>query len=198
MEPTCKKMETKVFTNLDRKENAKLFLDIVRARKITELVHFSNRKNLSAILEYGLLGRVSLEDKGISYSFTDEMRMDKKKNGICLSVSKKNDLFLRKCIKKFPNERWIEFAIDPEIILYKECWFYYRNAASTEFSSDKKNTTPEYFEGMFSNEVRYTSKYGPRVFTRKGKESFETSEPQAEIIVDGDIGKEFFISVNLI
>ena len=48
-------METKVFTNLDRKENAKLFLDIIRARKITELVHFSNRKNLTEILEFGLL-----------------------------------------------------------------------------------------------------------------------------------------------
>ena len=48
-------METKDFTNLDSKENAKLFLDIIRARKITELVHFSNRKNLAEILEYGLL-----------------------------------------------------------------------------------------------------------------------------------------------
>ncbi len=191
-------METKVFTNLDRKENAKLFLDIIRARKITELVHFSNRKNLTEILEFGLLGRASLEERKISYKFTDPVRSDNKRNGICLSVSKKNDWFLRKCIQRYPDECWIEFAIDPEIILYKKCWFFFRNAAGSEFSDIDDNITPEYFEGMFSNEIRYTSGYGPRIFNREGRESFETTEPQAEIIIDGDIGKEFFISVNRI
>ena len=105
-------------------------------------------------------------------------------------------MVFEKCVRTYPEEQWIEVVIDPTIVLFKKCWFYYRNAASANFSDVNDNTQAKDFEDMFLDHLEYKTPRDVRSFSRKklNLRSFETTEPQAEIIIEGVIEPSFIQS----
>ena len=68
----------------------------LQARNITTLCHFTDERNLSYILKFGLLSRQKLAQKGYKHYYNDEMRLDGAMDFISLSITNINH-FLADC-----------------------------------------------------------------------------------------------------
>ena len=71
-------------------ENKDKILEIIKKRNITQLIHFTNKKNISSILKNGLLSNDELHKRNLDYIYNDPERRDKWTFAISLSVTNKN------------------------------------------------------------------------------------------------------------
>ena len=64
--------------------------EVLEKRNITKLIHVTNKKNLDSILKYGILSLIDLEKDNIDYEFNDSLRLENRRDAVCLSVTEHN------------------------------------------------------------------------------------------------------------
>lgn len=155
----------------------------LRTRKVQKLVHFTNIENLASILKIGLLPRKTLEEQNINFVYSDESRIEGRKDCICLSVEYPNNKML---FKKYNTiGEYVVLVLNAKPILLNDDKKYYLfiNAASVPNSlKSDKLTAPIYFENMFQKQV------GKNKLDRDEKlPSFVPTCEQAEILLQGSV-----------
>lgn len=155
----------------------------LRTRKVQKLVHFTNIENLASILKIGLLPRKTLEEQNINFVYSDESRLEGRKDCICLSVEYPNNKML---FKKYNTiGEYVVLVLNAKPILLNDDKKYYLfiNAASVPNSlKSDKLTASIYFENMFQKQV------GKNKLDRDEKlPSFAPTCEQAEILLQGKV-----------
>lgn len=160
--------------------------EVIEKRNITKLIHVTNKKNLDSILKYGLLSLLELEKEQIEYEFNDPLRLEFRRDSICLSVSDYNNFLFGSYQKRYPKNEYVVLEIDPSILLIEgiEKVFCDYNAAS-RFT--KKSSTN--MEIMFKNKIKRRAK----IKTRLKKEKYEPTSYQSEILYCGRIDPKYII-----
>lgn len=154
-------------------------------RAIPYLVHFTPLSNLGSILTHGLRSRRRLAE--CTYTFTDDTRADGWLDWISLSVSFPNyKMFMAKRSQMKNVDGWAVILIKPDVLWERECKFVLTNAASSSIRifSDEKWSSVQAFDAMFGREEH-----------RKEIPIFYTTDPQAEVMIRGEVPVGYFDSV---
>lgn len=151
-------------------------------RNITHLCHFTTLQNLPGILKHGLLSRTELCRKTINFVVNDEERRDRQLDATCCSISFPNYKMFYGCRESHKDRQWAVLLLSTRILSSNVCGFYYSNASRSDFNRHHPELyqTSEAFLGMFSPSVAT----GVRSASIP---SFYTTDPQAEILIFGDI-----------
>ena len=171
--------------------------EVLAKRRIKRLYHFTRIENLQSILTHGILPETELSQKKMSHFSNDPRRYDGKKNCISLSVEYPNSDNLHKFMKEKIGAKWVVLAVDPEVILYHNCYFAEHNAASSSISSFlDHNVSPKAFENMFADEIIVGFSHGKRIINRRvGTPSYWPTSLQAEIMLEGRIAPEYITAI---
>ena len=174
---------------IEQQRQARLQSRTFKIQKICEmyeieiLVHFTHIRNLSSILQHGLLGRAQLESMSWVEppQYNDNKRLDGQPRAICLSISFPN----YKMFYKYSCDNrsdWVVLLLKPSILWELDCKFYPENAASsnaretlTEIRSDARKQ-PDALRQMFGD-------YGHIQSQILGIPINFTTHPQAEVLV---------------
>ena len=160
--------------------------EVLKNRNITKLIHVTNKKNLESILKHGLLSLTKLDEKGIDYEYNDPLRLENKRDAICLSVTDYNNFLFGSFQKKYPKNEYVVLEIDPKILLIDgvDKVFCDYNAAS-KFSQRSSSN----MEIMFKDKLKRRAK----IKTRSNKKSYEPTSYQAEILYCGTIEPKYIL-----
>jgi hypothetical protein len=177
--------------NLNDKDKEEL-IRRVKDRKIKRLVHFTSINNLTSIFNHGLLPIATLSERQIGYYYNDQYRIDNCLDASCLSISRPNYGLLTRCKKNCkPGIDLVILVIKREILWRKDCAFCTENAASNNVNkvplSERKGT--QAFDQLFR---KYEGKPLRRQLRLKRA---ETTHPQAEVLVFGEIETRFIRGV---
>jgi hypothetical protein len=162
---------------------------IIKQRNIKYLVHFTQAENIESILKHGLLSRNEALLQEIDVCFSDPFRFDNRTNSINLSIMRPNySMFYSKRMNI--GDDWAVLLISPEVLYENDCEFSSTNAAT---GCDLSDST-ESFSNMFSESVLNNAH---REVTRKeiGIPTFCTTDPQAEILVEGAINPNKIMAI---
>lgn len=115
----------------ERQARAEKIRRFCQTHEIENLVHFSRVENLAGILINGLLSRESLEleTQPEAVFFNDDVRMDGRRNAVCLSISFPNFMMFYRLRQTNPGG-WVVLVLDPAILWELDCAFCHENAAS--------------------------------------------------------------------
>ena len=184
----------KELTKLDSKIEIAKFL---KNRKIRKLIHFTNIDNLQNILKMGLLPRKILEEQNIDFVYSDENRLEGRKDCVCVSVEYPNtNMFYYK--QNRYGYRYVVLVLNARKILLNDLkkYYVYINAASSRaiyWLRTDELTTLKYLKNMFSKKVQ-DSKY---IYEREDTApNFIPTNPQAEILVNGVVDVNDIIEVH--
>ena len=186
-------------------ENKEKIFEIIKTRNITNLIHFTNKRNINSIIKNGLLNTDELNKRNLNYVSNDPERRDDWTFAISLSVTNKNsDLYEAfKYRQKLNDSDFIEIKIDPSVIVENECIFCDTNAASHTFEPYRQNKenlnilkTWLAFDAMFKTTVIKHRLNERGKIKRFNQKSNETTCPGAEICLIGNISPEKFINLN--
>ena len=99
--------------------------EIIKTRNITQLIHFTKKKNIRSILDHGILNIDELKKRNIKYTYNDPERRDGWDFTISLSITNKNlDLYEKfKQRQNLSDKDFVEIKIDPLVLLDNECFF---------------------------------------------------------------------------
>ena len=185
--------------------NKEIILNIINQRKITQLIHFTKKENISSILNNGLLSVEELKNKNLEYKYNDPERRDDWDFAISLSITNKNHLLFNnfKNRQNLKDSDFMEIKINPSVIIENECIFCDTNAANHTFEPYRKD--PEKlndlkiwpaFDGIFKDIVirHYQNDNGK--IRRISQKPNEPTCFQAEICLIGKILPENFINLN--
>jgi hypothetical protein len=169
-------------------------------RGISRLVHYTRVENLPLILEHGLLPRAELEaDSRFAVGFNDSIRADRRRDCSCLSIQKINYLmFWEHSMYRFPQAEWCILHFDVSLLWKQSSIFCQTNAASSGAvrRAQELGWTGDGLASMFSDPVQTRQGVASRSsLMRGGLPSNETSDPQAEVLVEGRILREFIRAV---
>lgn len=182
------------FSKLSSKIKIAQFL---KYRKIEKLVHFTNIENLSSILKIGLLPRKTLEEQNINFVYSDESRLEGRKDCICLSVEYPNSKMLY-YKKNRDGCKYVVLVLNAQKILLNDLkkYYVYINAASSKaiyWLKTEELTTLKYLKNMFSERVQDSR----NIYEREDKDpDFIPTNPQAEILVNGVVDVNDIIEVH--
>ena len=156
----------------------------IKRRNITSLYHFTPLKNIMGILDIGLWSKQSLNESGLEFANTDEVRFDCRSNYISTSISFPNYKMFYSKVCEYPQQIWCVLELDPSILYKQECLFFPNNAACSGMSSKSAAEISSYegFSRMFDGH-HSTSKYAHDV--------------QAEVMVKEFIDIDFIKSINV-
>lgn len=168
---------------------------ILMKRNIKFLCHFTNIKNLESILKNGLIPRQIMDEKGISYIYSDKDRFDNKLDCSSFSISYPNHKMLyTKQNKDEENNIYVIIILDAVKILLNDLEKYYvfvnaaSNLAQKHLNNDnKKLTEPQCLEKMFRKSVPDTQNIGIDINRPDNFLKCLTTDPQAEILIKGVI-----------
>lgn len=144
-------------------------------------------------MRYGLSSRDKLDGAQIFYERTDENRRDNRTEMVSLSISFPNyRMFFKKKTEK-PKWEWVVIEIDSSVLWLLGCDFFPNNAAKMNgILTDESTASIERLRSMFSDETGLG-------LTRRdlGIPDKFTTDPQAEVLVRGEVATSFFRSINL-
>jgi len=170
-----------------------------KKRGIKSLVHFTRVKNLTSILGAGLLPRAELDNYPPgAVDFNDEMRFDRRRDYSCLSVSRINYKMFYSFYSRFPEAEWCILNMDTSIMWSQHCLFCAVNAATSGAvtRAEEHGHSVSGLTEMFSDPV--LTKLGEHrryALIGGGLPDYETSNPQAEVLVRGRIDPKFIQSI---
>jgi len=162
---------------------------IIEQRNIKYLVHFTQTDNIESILKHGLLSRDEASLQEIDVCFSDPYRFDNRTNSINLSIMHPNySMFYSKRMNIAGD--WAVLLISPEVLYENNCEFSPTNAATGCNLSD----STESFSNMFSESALNNALHE---VTRKdtGIPDFCTTDPQAEVLVEGTINPNKIMAI---
>lgn len=164
--------------------------NIIKQRKIQNLIHFTRIENLESILKNGLLPRQYLENNKIKYVFNDTGRWDEMPNATCVSIEFPNIFLLNTFKEKYKDSKWVIISLD--INLLDKCskkHFCNRNAGGASDWVNSDNSSRFWaFESMFDEKICNNSP--PRSEQLYLKRYLPTNV-QAEILIEGKIDSYF-------
>lgn len=168
-------------------KNRDLVKNIVQARGIRRVMHFTAIENIPSIVEHGLLSVRECRRRGLEVATTDDHRRDERPDTICTTITGINREMLKRKIKDYPGRRWVVLHLSPELLWETKCRFLHTNAARGEICPrDRYYESAEAFEAMF-----YRNRAG-FIIIGKDKISANVSlDPQAEIQVNDHIPTRF-------
>ncbi|WP_313166197.1 DarT ssDNA thymidine ADP-ribosyltransferase family protein [Massilia oculi] len=102
----------------------------VENRKIDWIFHFTNARNIDAILRDGIIPRATLEHTKAAAEYNDSYRLDGFKNASCFSIGHPNYKMFYTLRMARPDEEWVVLACRAEVLWLKDCAFCVENAAS--------------------------------------------------------------------
>ena len=168
---------------------------IVKERNIRCLYHYTQIMNLDNILRRGILSQARMRNESISFAWNDPDRRDGLLDGISVSVGFPNykTFFLkRKEMESDPSVHgWAVLALKPDILWELPCSFQWANAAGREMTSIplEERQTAAAFGRMFEDLPDH-----PRGELIK---PWQTTDPQAEVLVFGEIPREYIMYANV-
>ncbi len=163
--------------------------EFINKRAIKSLYHFTALGNLQSILDNGLLSVTSLQENNIGYYYNDELRLEKKLNAICVSISFPNYKMFYKYRKKYDELQWCVIELDPSILYEKKCLFCETNAAN---SNEISKNDYEKNDINALNKLFYDDKY----MKDQGLDLNIPTDPQAEVLVLNNIEPQYIKSLN--
>ena len=160
-------------------------------RKIKQLIHFTDARNLDSISKHGILSVQKLKETGTHYYYNDGQRLDKHLNGVSVSITSINHYLLANFHRR-ENRQWLEISLKPEVLFINKCLFYDYNAATNKFMNkiNEELYSFEALRGMFAEKVIVK-----RIHTRENKLINQPTCVQAEVIVIGAIAKSQIIRI---
>jgi len=165
--------------------------ELVEARNIEHLVHFTQVANLPGILQYGLLGRESLHRLRAHSQINDHLRLDYVPDAVCCSISFPNYKMFYRLRANNQNTDWVVIRIKPNVLWEKQCAFCISNAAKSAVSCDgiDERKMPEAFSAMFSDHDDMPDRQTLRI------PNDYTTDPQAEVLVLEPVEPKYFMDV---
>ncbi|MBL1421441.1 MAG: DUF4433 domain-containing protein [Alphaproteobacteria bacterium] len=164
---------------------------IIENRKISQLIHFTDIRNIPSIIENGLISRDELRRVAIpSYNY-DQIRADGHTDGLSLSIQFPNYQMFYRYQMDNPEIDWAIIGIKPEILLTHDCSFYPLNAASSAMSCQQ----PENLKGADNLEAMFANSIQGRQRSNLSLSENYTTSPQAEVLVFGNINKEDILGI---
>ena len=163
--------------------------ELVEARDIDFVWHFTRLANVPSILANGLIGRVQLTFAGTPFEFNDHYRLDGHQEAVCCSIAHPNYKMFYRLRQENPDVEWVVLALKPSLLWEKDCAFCTSNAASNEVTAvpleDRKG------EGAFNRLFEEVAGKAPR--TTLGISDACPTNPQAEILVFGNIETNYIV-----
>lgn len=165
----------------------------VEGRGVSSLFHFTRVANIPSILEFGLLGRESVECNGIKAQFNDQYRYDHAEGAVCASISFPNYKLFYSLRQQNPGEDWAVIRLDPKVLWEIPCAFCFSNAASSEVFSipiqDRMgfNALQLMFGDVHPNVKRADLRLADEYAT----------DPQAEVLILGPVGPDYIINISI-
>jgi hypothetical protein len=163
---------------------------VVRKRGITTLVHFTRVDNLCGIARNGLIPRSELEANSRNrVEFNDSLRLERRTHHSCLSITKINYRMFWRYKYRFPEVEWCILELEPEVLWSQRCLFCRTNAASsgTVAQAESYGWTAKGLDQMFHDPVDTPHGRHARCALAGGLRENQTSDPQAEVLVQGRI-----------
>lgn len=165
----------------------------IKKRKISYVLHFTNVKNISSILKYGLIPRQELESTGLDFEFNDDYRYDGYKNSISCSIEQPNYKMFYKLRKNNKDSQWAVVVLKKSILWKKDCAFFETNAANRNMKSKtaEKRISQKDFKSLFG-ELNWSHPRDDLNIPR----SYPT-DPQAEVLVFDKIEPKYITHIIL-
>ena len=177
------------------KEYVEAMQRIVKERNIRCLYHYTQLMNLDSILWSGILSKAWMRRQGVAFAENDPDRFDGELDGISVSVGFPNFKTFYTKRKQMENDPsvhgWAVLALKPDLLWELPCSFQWANAASREMIAVplEERRTAEAFGRMFADLPDHP---------RSGLISpWQTTDPQAEVLVFGEIPREYILYANV-
>jgi hypothetical protein len=176
---------------LRRKEIIQQFC---RDRGIKSLIHFTRLANLSGILAEGLLPRSELELRARPPVFNDELRWDRRKDAVCLSIGFPNYAMFMKYRDRHSTVIWVILEVTPDVLWEQDCAFCKHNAACREMRAVQRALLrePQALLGMYADEITFRGE----VIRRANLPACFPTDPQAEILTFGRIDPSRVLAIH--
>lgn len=164
------------------------FINLQSGEILACFVHFTDEDNLDSILKNGILSLKEIEKRGIASKTNDERRLDRALDYISISITRPNKILLNDFKNKGSIKKPIYIYLDPFSVL--SCYglmdiiFCDKNAAAR--ACEKGNSWLD-FENIFAPSKQYQTTTNSFSYNRQGKEKYEPTDPQAEILVQNCI-----------
>jgi len=175
---------------------------VIVQRGISQLVHFTPLNNLFSIIELqALIARdrvlqIAKERKDqflLDYvSFNDSMRLDARTNFINLSIEHPNISLFKRFRERYNDcNVWCVLLLTPNCLALPGALFCVGNAASTRVRACGTGATIEHLLALFADNVIAGNQFGQRTLNRHGLAACYTTDPQAEVLIPGEISLSF-------
>lgn len=155
----------------------------VQKRGVPYLTHFTEVSNLPSIFQKGIHSRGALDQSGQAFSFNDQLRLDGRRMGISLSVGFPNYKMFYKYRIQDVQKKWAVIRVDPSVLWENDCLFFPNNAADGKMI----NITDNVLKGEEAFELMYIETVGKVTRDKKLLKPYDPTDPQAEVMVFGDI-----------
>lgn len=168
------------------KENSKT---VAKNRNIKFLVHFSPFPNLESILKFGILSRKKMEKREIKYIPVDPLRLDNFLNFISVSISFPNyKMFFR--VRQEKKISWVILRLDPAVLWELNSKFFISNASARRVGNLVEDLEELFGNACFNENPNFQ---GSAAISREdlGIPDCFTTDPQAEVMVEGEIPREY-------
>ena len=163
----------------------------IESKGIDYVWHFTRLANLDGILTHGLVTRQKIQAVGMPSEFNDHYRLDGQEDSICCSIGHPNYKMFYRLRMENPDSEWVVVVIKPSVLWEKECAFCVTNAACNSVTStplqDRKG--PAAFNRL------YDEAPGKPPRADLGISEGCPTDPQAEVLVLGDIEPHYFVGV---
>ncbi|MDF2052995.1 DarT ssDNA thymidine ADP-ribosyltransferase family protein [Priestia megaterium] len=155
------------------------------------LVHFTQARNLSSILQNGILPITDLNSRYMSYGWNDAQRLDGFHNASCFSIERPNYKMFYKYRNENPQLDWVVLGIKKEVLWEKDCAFCVENAASNSIT----RTSIESRKGVQAFKRLYHE--FPNKPTRENLKLHPIlpTNPQAEVLIFGEVEPSYIFAV---
>lgn len=163
--------------------------NIVAQRTIQHLIHFTRASNLTSILTKGIIPRPTLQQSQTVFTYNDQERFDQREDRSCLSISFPNCKMLYQMMVTHQADDWAIIRLNPSILWQYDCLFTETNAATAYI----RDTPNEELRGTKALEKLFESEEARK---QAGRQSHETTDVQAEVLVSGTIPPSAILDLN--
>lgn len=165
--------------------------EAVEEKNIEYVWHFTRLANLDGILSHGLINRQSIVETGLPFEFNDDYRFDGHENSICCSIGHPNYKMFYRLRQENPDSEWVVIVLQPSILWEKDCAFCTTNAASNEVAC----IPVEHRKGIAAFNKLFDEVPGKPPRSELGISESCPTDPQAEVLVFGDIEHRYIIGI---
>lgn len=165
-----------------------------RHRDIRFLLHFTLTRNLSNIVQHGILPREMLYPAEFTAYAGAQHRLDASDQAVSFSISGASQKIFSAKSRDSKQAEWVMLFIDPSILWTHNCRFCFRNAATREMLDHRGFLGgPWAFEQMFSDKMAPTRFKGQAYREETGIPSFLPTDPEAEVQIIGSVSADQII-----